>query len=59
MNLTHHVEHHDFPNIPWNNLPELRRLAPEYYDELEYSSGFCNTIYQWLFYSKEWSYGCH
>ena len=29
-----HNEHHDFPCVPWNRLPALRRLAPEAYREL-------------------------
>jgi fatty acid desaturase len=58
MNLTHHVEHHDFPGIPWNRLPEVTRIAPEYYSSLESSSGFCNTIYQWFHHSGSWGYAC-
>lgn len=34
FNVGYHVEHHDVQSIPWNRLPELRRLAPELYDPL-------------------------
>ena len=30
-----HVEHHDLMRIPWRRLPELRQLAPEFYNHLE------------------------
>ncbi len=34
LNVGYHNEHHDFPSVPWNRLPELKRTAPEAYDSL-------------------------
>lgn len=34
FNMGYHVEHHDFANVPWNNLPKLKRAAPEHYEGL-------------------------
>lgn len=34
LNIGYHNEHHDFPGIPWNRLPELKRLVPHMYDPL-------------------------
>lgn len=34
FNVGYHNEHHDFPGIAWNRLPELHRLAHPFYDSL-------------------------
>jgi len=56
--LSHHVEHHDFPNVPWNNLKKITAIAPEYYNHLESSNGFTTTIYQWILHGHDWGYAC-
>jgi sphingolipid delta-4 desaturase len=33
-NVGLHNEHHDFPAIPWTRLPELHRIASEFYEPL-------------------------
>ncbi|SCZ97269.1 BZ3500_MvSof-1268-A1-R1_Chr4-2g07100 [Microbotryum saponariae] len=33
-NVGYHNEHHDFPSVAWTKLPELRRIASDFYDPL-------------------------
>lgn len=33
-NVGLHNEHHDFPAVPWTRLPELHRIAAEFYEPL-------------------------
>jgi sphingolipid delta-4 desaturase len=38
-------EHHDFPRIPWSQLPKVRTIAPEFYDDLPYYTSYCSVLY--------------
>ncbi|MBP6385714.1 MAG: fatty acid desaturase [Pseudarcicella sp.] len=49
MNVGFHNEHHDMPSIPWNNLPKLKAMAPEFYDNLKYHTSFTKLLLQFLF----------
>lgn len=49
LNVGYHNEHHDFPSIPWNRLPRLRELAPEYYDHLIYHGSWTGLLLRFLF----------
>ena len=49
LNVGYHNEHHDFPSIPWNNLPKLRRMAPEFYDTLRYHTSWTRLLLEFLF----------
>jgi len=49
LNVGYHNEHHDFPSIPWNRLPELRRMAPDFYDTLQTRSSWTLLLFQFIF----------
>ena len=49
LNMGYHNEHHDFPSIPWNRLPEVKRLAPEYYDNLKFHPSWSGLLLQFIF----------
>ena len=34
FNVGYHNEHHDLVTVPWARLPQVRRIAPEFYDGL-------------------------
>ena len=49
FNVGYHNEHHDFPNIAWNRLPALKKLAPEFYDTLFYYNSYSEVLSNFLF----------
>lgn len=49
MNVGYHNEHHDFPSIPWNRLPRLRALAPEFYDSLRSERSYWRLLVEFIF----------
>lgn len=49
MNVGYHNEHHDFASIPWNRLPRLRALAPEWYDTLTYHTSWTKLLLRFIF----------
>jgi sphingolipid delta-4 desaturase len=48
FNVGYHWEHHDFPNIPWSRLPEVRKLAPEFYNDLPYYTSYLAVIWKYI-----------
>lgn len=49
LNVGYHNEHHDFPSVPWNHLPDIKRIAPEYYDSLKSHNSFVKLFFMFLF----------
>lgn len=47
-NVGYHNEHHDFCNIPWSRLPTLRRMAPEFYDNLAVCDSWVGVICDYI-----------
>jgi sphingolipid delta-4 desaturase len=49
FNVGYHNEHHDFPSIPWNKLPQLKSSAPSYYDTLSSHKSWTKLFFRFLF----------
>ena len=45
--------------MPWNRLPQIRAIAPEYYNNLSYHTSWTKLLFRFLFdeklSSREWS----
>jgi sphingolipid delta-4 desaturase len=49
FNVGYHNEHHDFPSVPWNRLPQVRAVAPEVYDTLAAHQSWSRLLVRFLF----------
>ncbi len=49
FNVGYHNEHHDFPSVPWNKLPQIRKEAPAFYDTLSYHTSWTKLFFRFLF----------
>lgn len=48
FNVGYHNEHHDFPFIPGRRLPEVKRIAAEFYDPLPYHTSWVKVLYNYI-----------
>jgi sphingolipid delta-4 desaturase len=49
LNVGFHNEHHDFPSVPWNKLPQIKKMADEHYETLGYHTSYTALLFQFLF----------
>jgi sphingolipid delta-4 desaturase len=49
FNVGYHNEHHDFPSVPWNRLPMIKKTAPEFYDSLQSHQSWFKLWLKFLF----------
>ena len=52
FNIGYHQEHHDFMQVSWNRLPRLKKLAPEFYDNLQNHKSYSAVLWRFIFNSK-------
>jgi sphingolipid delta-4 desaturase len=49
LNVGLHNEHHDFPSVPWNRLPAVRRAVPEVYGALASHRSWTRLLLRFIF----------
>jgi len=48
-NVGWHNEHHDFPRIPGSRLPQLHKIAPEFYQNIGKNESWPGVLWRFIF----------
>lgn len=48
LNVGYHNEHHDFPSVPWNHLPQITRIAAPWYTSLMFHTSLTKLLLRFL-----------
>ena len=48
LEICYHNEHHDFSNIPGRLLPQVTKLAPEFYQELPCHYSWVQVLFNFI-----------
>lgn len=48
-NVGYHHAHHDFPNVPGSRLPDVEKMAPEFYNHVPECTSWPGTIVKYIF----------
>jgi len=49
FNIGYHNEHHDFPQVPWVYLPQLKKRFPLFYTNLISHDSYIGVLYKFIF----------
>lgn len=47
-NVGYHNEHHDFPRVPGWKLPMVKKIAPEYYEDLPQYTSWTGVLWKYV-----------
>jgi len=48
FNVGYHYEHHDFPKVPWSKLPQVSKIAPEFYQDLPFYTSYIRVMFRYI-----------